>query len=46
MLELVDDKTHAFGMTLLTDNGPMLKEYETEFGCKLYTFPLKRLRPE
>ena len=43
MLELVDDKTHAFGMTLLTDNGPIEKEFATEFGSKLYTFPLKRL---
>ena len=43
-MKLVDDKTHAYGMTILTDDGPKTKDFSECFGCILYTFPLDRQR--
>ena len=43
-MQLVDDKLHAYGMTILTDDGPKMKDFSECFGCLLYTFPLGRQR--
>lgn len=42
IVQLVDDKTHAFGMQLMTDSGPRGQDYVQHFESKLYTFPLRQ----
>ena len=40
VIKLSDDKTHAFGMTILTDDGKRALDYTEYDDCKLYSFPL------
>ena len=39
---LTNDEKHSFGMIVMTDDGPLLKDFVHQNGCLLYNFPLAR----